>query len=333
MPEASQTRAYVTLLAAVALWGSFPATAKLALIDFPPFFLAAVRCTAASCFLLVLLARSSSDTIRGLGPGAARAFLVLGAAGIWGSMQFTYLAIYNTTAGNAVILQAATPVIVALIARFYLGERLRSVQWLGVAASLVGVLLVITRGPFAMLQPAELHSGDFITLLSLSSWAIYTVYGKRVLASYSPLLATTAAYVMGTFLILLTAAVTAPLFPPPRLWSLTAWTIVFYQGILGAVAHIWWYEAVLVVGPSQAAIFTNLQPIIGIVLAPLLLGEQIGVWHVVGTLFVLAGVGLTTRPPSTTLAEPGRSPRTVPREGGGRAPGEMRNIESSDAEG
>ena len=323
----------MTLLASVALWGSFPATAKLALVDFPPFFLAAVRCTAASCFLLVLLARSSSDTIRGLGPGAARVFLVLGAAGIWGSMQFTYLAIYNTTAGNAVILQAATPVIVALIARFYLGERLLSVQCLGVAVSLLGVLLVITRGPFAMLQPAELHSGDFITLLSLSSWAIYTVYGKRVLATYSPLLATTAAYVMGTFLILLTVAVTAPLFPPPRLWSLTAWTIVFYQGILGAVAHIWWYEAVLVVGPSQAAIFTNLQPIIGIVLAPLLLGEQIGIWHVVGTLFVLAGVGLTTRPPSATPeTERGESRRARPREDRGQSPGEIRNIESSDAD-
>ena len=323
----------MTLLASVALWGSFPATAKLALVDFPPFFLGAVRCTAASCFLLVLLARSSSDTIRGLGPGAVRVFLVLGAAGIWGSMQFTYLAIYNTTAGNAVILQAATPVIVALIARFYLGERLLSVQWLGVAVSLLGVLLVITRGPFAMLQPAELHSGDFITLLSLSSWAIYTVYGKRVLATYSPLLATTAAYVMGTFLILLTVAVTAPLFPPPRLWSLTAWTIVFYQGILGAVAHIWWYEAVLVVGPSQAAIFTNLQPIIGIVLAPLLLGEQIGIWHVVGTLFVLAGVGLTTRPPSATPeTERGESRRARPREDRGQSPGEIRNIESSDAD-
>jgi drug/metabolite transporter (DMT)-like permease len=95
--------------------------------------------------------------------------------------------------------------------------------------------------------------------------------------------------------VLPTAAITAPLFPAPRLSSLTAWAVVFYQGILGAVAHIWWYEAVLVVGPSRAAIFTNLQPIIGIVLAPLLLGEQIGVWHVVGTLLVLAGVGLTTR--------------------------------------
>jgi hypothetical protein len=59
-------------------------------------------------------------------------------------------------------------------------------------------------------------------------------------------------------LVLPTAAITAPLFPAPRLSSLTAWAVVFYQGILGAVAHIWWY---------------NLQPIIGIVLAPLLLGE------------------------------------------------------------
>jgi len=297
VPGASQTRAYATLLASVALWGSFPATAKLALVDFPP-FLSRVGPLHGR---LVLPARaagslSSSDAIRGLGPGAAGTFLLLGAAGIWGSMQFTYLAIYNITAGNAVILQAATPVIVVLFAHFYLGERLMRVQWLGVAASVLGMLLVITRGPFAVLEPAELHSGDFIPLLSLASWAVYTVYGKRVLATYSPRLATTGAYVLGTILVLVTAAITALLFPAPRLSSLTSWAVVFYQGILGAVAHIWWwYEAVRVVGPSQAAIFTNLQPIIGIVLAPLLLGERIGVWHVVGTLFVLAGVGLTTR--------------------------------------
>src|SRR5258705_4211588 len=104
---------------------------------------------------------------------------------------------------------------------------------------------------------------------------------------------------MGTLLVLPSAAITAPLFPTPRLASLTAWTIVFYQGLLGAVAHIWWYEAVLVVGPSQAAIFTNLQPIVGMVLAPLLLGEQITVLQVVGTLLVLAADALTTLGPLT----------------------------------
>jgi drug/metabolite transporter (DMT)-like permease len=237
---ASQTRAYLALLAIVALWGSFPATTKLALVDFPPFFLAAVRCAVAACFLLVLLARSPSDTIRGLGPDAVKTFLILGAAGIWGSMQFTYLAIYYTTAANAVMLQAATPITVALIARLYLGERLRRAQWLGVAASGLGVLLVITRGRLTG-----------ITLASLCSWAVYTVFGKRVLASHSPLLATTAAYCLGTLLILPTAVLTAPLFPTPRLGSLTAWAVVFFQGLLGAVAHIWWYEAVHVVGPAR----------------------------------------------------------------------------------
>jgi len=111
-------------------------------------------------------------------------------------------------------------------------------------------------------------------------------------------------YSLGTLLILPTAVLTAPLFPTPRIGSLTAWAVVLFQGLLGAVAHIWWYEAVLVVGPSQAAIFTNLQPIVGIVLAPLLLGERITVWQVVGTLLVLAGVALTTRGP---LARSGAS--------------------------
>ena len=62
-------------------------------------------------------------------------------------------------------------------------------------------------------------------------------------------------------------------------------------------------------GPSQAEIFTNLQPIVGIVLAPLLLGERIGLGQVVGTLFVLGGVGLTTRPGSYAAKADGQDRR------------------------
>ena len=43
MPEASQTRAYLALLAIMVLWGSYPAMAKLAFRDFPPVFLTALR--------------------------------------------------------------------------------------------------------------------------------------------------------------------------------------------------------------------------------------------------------------------------------------------------
>jgi len=294
VPALSQTRAHLALVAIVALWGSYPATGKLAVEDFTPFVLSAVRCTLASAFLLALLFRSGEPVASGLTWASVRVFFVLGAAGIWGSMQWSYVGYYHTTAGNAAILQAGAPVMVALTARLYLGERLRGRQWLGVAVSALGVLLVVTRGRFAALRIDDLRAGDFITVASLTGWAVYTVYGKRVLGTLSPALATTGAYVAGTLLIYPTALVTAPLYPAPRLASFAGWFVVFYQGVIGAVAHVWWYRAVQVVGPSRSAIFMNLQPVVGIALAAVLVREPIGVWQLGGTALVLLGVGLTT---------------------------------------
>ena len=50
MPRLSQTRAYVALLLIAALWGTFPATSKLALDDLPPTLLTALRAIVASTF-------------------------------------------------------------------------------------------------------------------------------------------------------------------------------------------------------------------------------------------------------------------------------------------
>jgi len=285
----------VALLLIVGLWGSFPATGKLALVDFPPTFLTLVRVVLASVFLCVMLFRAGEREMREITPTALRVFLVLAVTGIWGSTQLSYLGYYYTTAANAVVLQAATPVMVALGARAFLGERLRRVQQAGVLVSTLGVLLVVTEGRLAALRLQELRAGDFITLAGLVGWTAYTVYGKRVLTSYSPLLATTGAYVLATVLLIPTAVLAAPLFPAPRITSAVAWTVVVYQAVLGAVAHIWWYRAMDVVGPSRAAIFMNLQPLVGLALAAVLLGEEIGGWQIAGVGCVLAGVALTTR--------------------------------------
>jgi len=285
----------VALLLIVGLWGSFPATGKLALVDFPPTFLTLVRVVLASVFLCVMLFRAGEREMREITPTALRVFLVLAVTGIWGSTQLSYLGYYYTTAANAVVLQAATPVMVALGARAFLGERLRRVQQGGVLVSTLGVLLVVTEGRLAALRLQELRAGDFITLAGLVGWTAYTVYGKRVLTSYSPLLATTGAYVLATVLLIPTAVLAAPLFPAPRITSAVAWTVVVYQAVLGAVAHIWWYRAMDVVGPSRAAIFMNLQPLVGLALAAVLLGEEIGGWQIAGVGCVLAGVALTTR--------------------------------------
>jgi drug/metabolite transporter (DMT)-like permease len=294
VPGPSRSRAYGALLLIAALWGSYPALAKLALHEIPPVMLTLIRCAIASVFLAVTLARAGAGTIREIPASGVAAFSVLALTGVVGSMQLTYLSLYYTTAGNVVILQVATPVMVALGARAYLGERMSRLRWLGVGVSAFGVLLVITRGRLASLRFDELRVGDFINIASMVCWTVYTVYGKRVLVTYSPALATTAAYVLGTLVLVPIAVVSAPLFPAPRMGSAVAWLVILYQAVLGAVAHVWWYRAVDVVGPSLAAVFMNVQPVIGLALAALLLGEGIDVWHIVGGVLVLGGVALTT---------------------------------------
>jgi len=291
----SHARAYVALLVIAVLWASYPAAIKLALRDMPPLVLAALRCTIASLFLVTILLRSGADTTRALAPGALRAFFVLGVVGIYVSTQGSYLAIALSTASNIILLQAASPVMVSLGARFYLGERLHRMQWLGVVVSASGVLLVITNGRLLRLRPEDVHAGDLLNLVTLAGWSAFTVYSKRVLASYTPAMVTTGAYIAGTLLIIPTAIVTAPLFPAPRFGSPVAWMVVVYQAVFGAVAHVLWSRAIHVVGPSRASVFMNVQPVIGLVLAALLLREQTGFWQLTGGGFVLAGVALTTR--------------------------------------
>ena len=297
MPALSQTRAYAALLLIAVLWGTFPATGKLAVADFPPVFLTALRGVIASAFLVTVLARSGAETVRGLGPHSIRAFAILGVCGLVLSTQLSYIGYVYTTAANAAILQAATPVLVALGARAYLGERLRRRQQAGVAISALGVLVVVTNGRLLGLRVDQLRMGDFITMIGLVSWTAYTLYGKRVVLTHSPALTTTAAYVAGTCILVAEAALTAPLFPRPVLTSARAWAVVVYHALFGAVAHIWWYRAVERVGASRAAVFMNVTPIVGVAMATLLLAEPVGIWEVLGTLLVLAGVALTTTTP------------------------------------
>lgn len=297
MPGGRQTRAYVALLLIVALWGSFAPTSKLALAAFPPFFMVTVRMLVASGFLVVRLARLGEDDMRAVSPRDLPRFLFLGLTGFCGSMALTYVGIYFSTASNAIILQTATPVLVALGAWLYLGERLRPLQWAGIALSVAGVLLVVTRGRAFAVRLTDLHAGDFIQLLGITGWSLYTLYGKRVLADYSPAVTTTAAYVFGTIMLIPMAILAAPAFPAPQLSSLLAWAIVLYHAIPGALAHVWYYEGVRTIGASRAAMFMNLQPIVGLGLAAALTDEVIGLWQVLGCALVLAGVALTTTRP------------------------------------
>jgi drug/metabolite transporter (DMT)-like permease len=285
---------YLLLVFVVIVWGSYPTLIKVALPDMPPFTLAALRCVLASILLVALTWRAAGGGEAILTRADLPALLVLGLSGITVSTGLFYLAVAQTSASNAVILTASTPVLVAVGGHLFFGERLGRAQWAGVACSTLGVLMTVTRGDPRLLD-APPRRGDGLVVLGQVAWATYTLYGKRVLTRLSPRTATTAAYVFGTTFLVPLALLVAPAFPAPNLGSTTAWAVVVFQGTLGTLAHVWYYQGVQTLGPSVTAIFMNLQPIAGLLLATALLGERISPAQAAGAVTIVAGVWLTTR--------------------------------------
>ncbi|HEX4917841.1 MAG TPA: DMT family transporter, partial [Limnobacter sp.] len=76
----------------------------------------------------------------------------------------------------------------------------------------------------------------------------------------------------------------------------TVWLALLYLGAFGTVvAFVWYYEGVRAVGPSRTAVFTNLVPVFGVVLAAVMLGESILLSMLIGGAVTVAGVMLTNR--------------------------------------
>ena len=298
MPD-RRLRTYLLLVAVVVVWSSYPALVKIALRDMPPFTLAALRCVLASAILVFMLWRATGGTERPVERADLPGLAVLGIAGITISTAIFYLAVSLTSASNAVILTCSTPVLVAVGGHLFFGERLRAGQWAGVACSALGVLITVTRGDLRLLQ-APPSPGDGLVLAGQVAWATYTLYGKRVLARLSPRMATTAAYLIGTAFLVPLAVLVAPAFPPAVLTSIPAWGVVVFQGTVGTLSHVWYYRGIQAVGPSVTSIFINLQPLLGVALARVLLGERLSWAQGIGAVAILAGVWLVARRPAAS---------------------------------
>ena len=284
--------AYLVLILVTATWGSFFPFSKLALREIPPVTFVALRFALATPFLWLALQRDRRAARPGRGD--LLAFLLLGFTGYVLGTALAYIGVHLTTAINASLIQAASPVMVAVASAVLLKEPLHPTNWAGVSLSVLGVLLIVSGGAPGGILRGSFHTGDLVLVLSQVGWSAYTIYGRTILRRFSPAVATTYAYTVAALILIPISFLEAPVAQVLDASVLT-WAIVLFQALAGGLAHVWYYAGVRAVGASRSAIFINLSPLVGVVLATLLLGEVLGAGHLVGGAVVLLGVVLTTR--------------------------------------
>jgi len=238
-------------------------------IDWPPMAIAGGRSAIAIPMILLCIGRPRFTFSRAQ---------VGGALSYAGTVVLFVFATRMTTAANAIFLQYTAPVYVALIGRWYLGERASRIDWLVITVALAGIALFFLD----QLTVAGLW-GNILALGSGLAFALVALFLRKERAD-SPV----ASIVLGNIIV---AVAGAPfIFQAPSLGEDGLWRLVLLGAVQLGLPYVLYAAAIKQVSALEATLIPLLEPILNPLWVMLALGERPGPWAIVGGLLVLSGV-------------------------------------------
>jgi drug/metabolite transporter (DMT)-like permease len=283
------------LLATVCIWAvNFIVTKNVISGALQPIAFTALRFALASIILLPLL-RSLTPAERAVSGSDRWKIIGLGLIGNTLYQIFFITALANTLPTNAALILATPPIFIALIGAVFNLEKLTWLAWLGIFLSFGGITLVILGN-----APSETSSsapqpvlGDLLALAAALMWALYTLLAAPVLKRHVPLKLTALTVSIGAVPLLVIAT---PAFLATD-WSnvgVNVWLGVLYCGGMAiALGYIMWNRGVQQVGAARTAVYSNLTPVLVALVAWLVRGDPVTVYHVAGAIIILTGITLT----------------------------------------
>lgn len=215
--------------------------------------------------------------------------LVMGLLGVIGYNLLLYEALSFTTSLNASLVNAMNPALIVCCAALFLKERISIPSVMGLLVSLVGVLLVLTKGHPGLIFQTAYNTGDLVMLGAISVWTAYSLLGRRT-KKIPPIAATAVSALLGLLAILPFFLGSGNPFP----LSGKAITGILYIGIFPSVASfIFWNAGIREIGASRSGVYMNLITVFTAIMS-VLMGNEIDLPQIIGGLLVFAGVYLTS---------------------------------------
>lgn len=287
-------RVQTWLLFAMVVWGVNLPAVKTLTQWYPPLTMASGRMLVATVVLTLLVAWRR----RG-GPMPGRRDLVIlalcGALMVYGNQVFFAEGILRSTATNAALITALSPLFSVVLVALAFREPLTLPRAAGLALGFAGVAAVVLSHSTTGLGRAGV--GDLLLLGGVLSFAAGGVMVQRLARGIDPIVISWAVHAFGTALLVVQTAVmewpdnVAALAPS---WQAVA--LMLFSGALAtAVCNAIWNAAIARIGAARTSVFFYWVPVFGVGSSALLLGEALGVWHLAGALAVLAGTFIGTR--------------------------------------
>ena len=288
-----RTLAILALVVLMIVWGSTFVVTKAAAREIPPLTLAALRFLIAALVLIpIALRRGGLARLPKPVPWAALTLMAISGIAIF-AVTFTF-ALVHGSASQGALIYALVPACVALAAVLYLGEKVSRQRIAGIVLSILGVVVVTMAGERTAEAPHPVFGALWI-FGAVIAWSAYTVFAKR-LAQADFVVTIAIVSTLGALMLLPLSAVELSVTP----WSnpsTSAWAGVLFLGVAAsAVAYIVYGFALRELDASLVGVYTNLDPIVGVVTAVLFLGEELYAGQIAGGLIAFVGMWLASKP-------------------------------------
>jgi len=275
-------RAHLALLLAMTLWASSFIALKVAVNEIAPMIVVFLRMLIGSTAFLVLW-----PWIRhGINYQKGDWKYLFGMALFEPCLYFIFevQALLYTSAGQAGMVTSMLPLMVAVAAFFFLGERNTLKQWAGFVIAVIGVIWMTVTGENSEQAPNAVL-GNFLELLAMCSAVGYTLLVKHLTKRYSAFILTALQSFVGAVFFLPLALMSDW---PEQVSLSTVGTIVYLGLVITLGAYGLYNYSLAHVKASTAAGYANLLPVLTLLFSMLLLGERMTgyQWIAIGVVFV-----------------------------------------------
>lgn len=213
-----------------------------------------------------------------------------------GSMYFLTenMSLNYTTTTNTSLIVCSCPLFSTLLICYFFKTKLTKSQILGDVFAFLGMAIVVLNGQFVLhLSPI----GDMLAFGACLCWAFYSLIMRLLVSNYSSVFITRKVFGYGLLTIIpwfLFRPEDSPInidFTNPLLWG----NILFLSLVASLTCYSLWTVCLKRLGVIAATNYVYINPIATVGAAVVILNEQITIWFILGSLFILAGLWLHNR--------------------------------------
>ena len=269
------------------IWGSTYMLNKIAVMELPPFMLAAVRFLSAGVLILIIALASGIKigvSSKQLGNTAIAGFLFLTFANgvvVW--------ALKYVDSGFAALEISAQPLVVLLLMRIFEGKKIQPTSIVGVVFGIIGIYLLVSQKQLISQEDTVL--GMLMIFACMISWGYGSLFVAKANLPSNYFVNTGYQMLLGGIMLLISSYLFNETWSMPTTWSLEVQYSLVLLIIFGSIIAFTSFNYLLkVVSPEKVATSTYVNPIIALSLGWYFLNEQITTQSIFAALILLTGV-------------------------------------------